>query len=151
MTFDPRVHPHRRSNPLTGEFVLVSPHRGDRPWLGRQEAPDVELRPGYDPDCYLCPGNARASGVVNPDFKGVFVFDNDFPAVRAQAPAPADRDVLYQVEAVRGACRVVCFSPDHGATLPELPVEALSLGGARRRRFSPGPTPMFRCLKTRAR
>lgn len=120
MKFDAREHPHRRFNPLTGDHVLVSPHRGDRPWLGRREAPDVAAHPAYDPGCHLCPGNQRAAGPVNPPYTGVFVFDNDFPALRAEAPTAADEDALFRTEPAHGACRVVCFSPHHGATLPEL-------------------------------
>jgi UDPglucose--hexose-1-phosphate uridylyltransferase len=133
MTFDSREHPHRRFNPLTGDFVLVSPHRAKRPWLGRQEAPDIDVRQAFDPTCYLCPGNQRATGVVNPRYLGAFAFDNDFPALRAEAPETTAADALLRAETARGVCRVVCYSPHHGATLPEL--------------F----TLMFRCSRTRAR
>jgi UDPglucose--hexose-1-phosphate uridylyltransferase len=120
MTFDSREHPHRRFNPLTGDFVLVSPHRAKRPWLGRQEAPDIDVRQAFDPTCYLCPGNQRATGVVNPRYLGAFAFDNDFPALRAEAPETTAADALLRAETARGVCRVVCYSPHHGATLPEL-------------------------------
>lgn len=126
MSFDPEAHPHRRFNPLTGGWVLVSPHRARRPWLGQEEAPDLGARPAYDPQCYLCPGNRRAEGGVNPAYKGVFVFDNDYTALQAIAPAPETDDPLLIAEAARGACRVVCFSPDHGATLPELSTDAIA-------------------------
>jgi UDPglucose--hexose-1-phosphate uridylyltransferase len=126
MKFDPEAHPHRRFNPLTGGWVLVSPHRARRPWLGQEDAPDLAARPSYDPGCYLCPGNKRAEGAVNPPYPGVFVFDNDFAALHAETPALEANDRLLKSEAARGACRVVCFSPDHGATLPELSPDAIA-------------------------
>src|SRR4051812_5137078 len=84
--------PHRRLNPLIGEWVLVSPSRSLRPWLGRQEATPAVPRPAYDPACYLCPGNTRANGARNDHYTGTFVFDNDFPAFQSQAPA--EREAL---------------------------------------------------------
>jgi len=125
VVFSALEHPHRRYNPLTGEYVLVSPHRALRPWLGKQETALVEKRPQYDPACYLCPGNTRAGGVVNPSYIGTYVFTNDFSALLADTPdAPEAEHPLLQVRSARGACRVVCFSPRHDLTLPELsPVE----------------------------
>ena len=125
MVFSALEHPHRRYNPLTGEYVLVSPHRALRPWLGKQETASVEKRPQYDPACYLCPGNTRAGGVINPSYIGTYVFTNDFSALLADTPdAPGAEHPLLQVRSARGACRVVCFSPRHDLTLPELsPVE----------------------------
>ncbi len=115
---------HRRKNPLTGKWVLVSPHRSQRPWLGQTDAVADEARLGYDPDCYLCSGNTRANGVVNPAYSSTHVFDNDFPALApALAPVSAgdpDPDPLFRLEPVSGQCRVICFSPDHSKTLPEL-------------------------------
>jgi len=117
--------PHRRYNPLTGEYVLVSPHRARRPWLGQVEKTPPENLPAYDPGCYLCPGNPRAGGVSNPPYTGTFVFDNDFPALlEASQPAgvadePLERR-LFMAEPVSGICRVVCFSPRHDLTLPEM-------------------------------
>lgn len=124
--FDPTGHPHRRSDPLSGRHVLVSPHRAQRPWLGQQDAPDNADLPQYDPECYLCPRNNRIGGVVNPDYSGVHVFDNDFPALLADTPAPpAVPDQLFEIASARGASRVICFSPDHNATLPRLSPEAM--------------------------
>lgn len=118
--------PHRRRNPLTGEWVLVSPHRTQRPWLGRQEAAGGARRPAHDPACYLCPGSTRANGAKNPAYTGAHVFTNDFAALNADAPAPAPAShPLLRGEPARGACRVICFSPRHDLTLPEMPVEAI--------------------------
>ncbi len=114
--------PHRRLNPLTGEYVLVSPHRLQRPWQGKTEA-TATARPAYDPTCYLCPGNARAGGVKNPDYTGVFVFENDFAALtRDPAPGGLNEAGLLVAEPESGICRVVCFSPRHDLTLAEMPV-----------------------------
>ncbi len=125
MIFDPAEHPHRRYNPLRDEWILVSPHRGKRPWQGQEDAPDVELRAAYDPDCYLCAGNARVTGEVNPDYAGTFVFANDFAALLPDAPAPTDSNLLFRAEGARGLSRVICFSPDHGKTLPQLPLSQI--------------------------
>lgn len=119
MMFEPLLHPHRRLNPLTGRHVLVSPQRSTRPWLGGREAPDLAAAPSYDPSCYLCPGNARAGGLVNPPYTDVFVFDNDFSALLAETPAPDSGDRVFHATPARGKCRVVCFSPDHALTLAE--------------------------------
>ncbi|HHX43060.1 MAG TPA: UDP-glucose--hexose-1-phosphate uridylyltransferase [Chloroflexi bacterium] len=121
-------HPHRRYNPLTKQWILVSPHRTKRPWLGQVETAPVERRPTYDPMCYLCPGNERAGGVRNPPYRGTFVFDNDFAALLPGVPAGEYRhgDLLW-ARAEPGLCRVVCFSPDHSLTLA-----AMEIGDVRR-------------------
>jgi UDPglucose--hexose-1-phosphate uridylyltransferase len=118
--------PHRRKNLLTGEWVLVSPHRGRRPWLGQVEKILPENLPAFDPECTLCPGNTRSSGLVNASYTSTFVFDNDFAAL---LPPQAGQKInettrgLFQAKADAGVCRVICFSPRHDLTLPELPLE----------------------------
>ncbi len=120
---------HRRYNPLTREWILVSPHRMERPWLGQVEAVPAEARPAYDPDCYLCPGNVRASSERNPDYQETLVFDNDFSALlpRAEGVSQAARmqSTLLVHHPERGLCRVVCFSPRHDLSLAELPQEQI--------------------------
>jgi UDPglucose--hexose-1-phosphate uridylyltransferase len=120
---DLQKHTHRRFNPLTGEWVLVSPHRNKRPWQGQTDDPAPSERPGYDANCYLCPGNTRASGQQNPDYQDVFVFTNDFSALLPETPQDATGDELFQAQTEQGICRVVCFSPDHSLTLAQLPQE----------------------------
>ncbi len=120
-------HPHRRFNPLKQEWVLVSPHRNKRPWQGRSEDRADSKKPTYDPACYLCPGNTRANGVVNPEYKGPFVFPNDFPALLEDTPGAQDDQShpLLRAEPVRGTARVICFSERHDLTLPEMPEDGL--------------------------
>ena len=115
-------HPHRRHNPLTGEWVLVSPQRALRPWQGQVEKLPTEERPRYDPTCYLCPGNTRAGGVHNPAYDSTFVFDNDFSAILPDTPVSLEHRGLLRLESVPGTCRVICFSPRHDLTLPEMAV-----------------------------
>lgn len=126
MDFSISDHPHRRYNLLTGEWVLVSPHRTKRPWQGKQETPSLNSRPQYDPKCYLCPGNERAAGARNPAYTSTFVFTNDFAALLPDTPpAPDLGDSLLRVGAARGTSRVICFSPRHDLTLPEMAVSEI--------------------------
>src|SRR5215469_6294691 len=98
--FDWNQDPHRRFNPLTREWVLVSPHRTARPWQGQVEKQQQESQPRYDPNCYLCPGNERVGGVRNPSYQSTFVFDNDFAALKPDVTAGRfEKDGLLRAEA----------------------------------------------------
>ncbi|MDY0907675.1 UDP-glucose--hexose-1-phosphate uridylyltransferase [Pedobacter sp. CFBP9032] len=126
-TFDLDSNPHRRLNILTGEWVLVSPHRTKRPWQGKVEDLPADNRPEYDPKCYLCPGNDRADGDVNPDYKESFVFKNDFSALLEDTPASSLNDEgLLVAKNERGICKVISFSPKHNLTLPELSINEIT-------------------------
>lgn len=125
MQFDPTEHPHRRRNLLTGEWILVSPHRTKRPWQGQTESPPPEELPRHDPSCYLCPGNERAGDKTNPDYAHTFVFTNDFAALLPDTPpgeidAGAGDSRFFQAQAETGTCRVICFSPRHDLTLARM-------------------------------
>jgi len=113
--------PHRRFNPLIGEWILVSPHRTQRPWQGQIEDSQKEKQPEYDPTCYLCPGNERAGDAINPDYQNTFVFTNDFAALLPDTPEnKQNENDLFVAESERGICRVVCFSPRHDLTLAKM-------------------------------
>jgi UDPglucose--hexose-1-phosphate uridylyltransferase len=118
--------PHRRLNPLTGEWVLVSPHRTERPWQGQVESAPAAATVAYDHACYLCPGNERAGGATNPPYTGTFVFDNDFAALKPDTPAGEFHEKgLLVASAEAGRCRVVCFSPRHDLTMARMSVPEL--------------------------
>ena len=114
---------HRRRNPLTGEWVLVSPHRSLRPWQGQRENTDQRERPPYDSGCYLCPGNRRAGGAVNPGYTDPWVFTNDFPALLPDGAGCGGEQggALFRAQAVSGTSRVICYSPRHDLTMATLP------------------------------
>lgn len=115
------TYPHRRKNILTGEWVLVSPQRTNRPWQGEVSTTEEIIRPKYDPNCYLCPGNKRANGEINPDYKNSFAFTNDFSSLLENIPLDAynANDLLVTKNEI-GICRVVNFSPRHDLTLAEM-------------------------------
>ncbi|MFD1874001.1 UDP-glucose--hexose-1-phosphate uridylyltransferase [Hymenobacter bucti] len=124
--FDFTEQPHRRHNPLLDEWVLVSPHRAKRPWQGAQEKTATAAPPAYDPTCYLCAGNTRTSGIVNPKYDHQYVFDNDFAALLPEGETGTyEEGGLLRAEAETGHCRVICFSPRHDLTLPELPISEI--------------------------
>ena len=116
--------PHRRYDPLRGRWVLVSPHRTQRPWQGEVSRTDVPAALHYDPECYLCPGNTRAGGKTNPPYTSVFSFTNDYAALMPDAPAmvQASGSELLRAESERGICKVLCFHPDHSLTLAAMEV-----------------------------
>lgn len=111
---------HSRLNALTGEWVLVSPQRLQRPWQGQVEVVDQASLPDYDPDCYLCPGNARANGKANPDYLGAYSFDNDFAALTESSAANAETHALLQSRPEAGCCRVICYTDRHDLRLANM-------------------------------
>lgn len=113
-------HSHERYNPLTGEWVLVSPHRTKRPWLGQSENSSIGELPSYESDCYLCPGNYRIRGTQNPEYASTYVFQNDFAALQATKELASSSNGLFQAKAVHGICKVICFSPNHSLTMAEM-------------------------------
>ncbi|RYX89622.1 galactose-1-phosphate uridylyltransferase, partial [bacterium] len=122
--FDLSEHPHNRKNILTGEWILVSPHRSKRPWQGKVETLNNTQRPHYDESCYLCPGNKRSDGIEsNPDYKSTYIFDNDFSALKMDVPeGEVNKNDLLVAKSESGKCKVICFSPRHDLTLPEMSV-----------------------------
>ena len=122
--------PHRRLNVLTDEWVLVSPHRTERPWQGETAQAKTDAAPAYDPSCYLCPGNARAGGVRNPAYSSTFVFENDFAALKPDTVRDCidlENKGLLVAEGEPGICRVICFSPRHDLTLATIAPEEIEV------------------------
>ena len=113
---------HRRLNILTGEWVLVSPHRAKRPWQGQNEVIPTKEKIKYGPDCYLCPGNTRINGAKNPNYKDVYIFQNDFAALQEDTEPFSLKNKLLQAESESGICKVVCFSPDHSKSLADMSI-----------------------------
>ena len=124
--FNLKEHSHTRLNILTGDWILVSPHRMKRPWQGKVEDLPKDKRPEYDPKCYLCPGNKRSDGSVNPDYKDPFVFTNDFSALLPDTPmGEVNEENLLVASSESGICKVICFSPRHDLTLPQMGVDEI--------------------------
>lgn len=123
MISDLQNNSHRRFNILTGEWILVSPHRSKRPWQGHEEESIEKDRLTYDKDCYLCAGNKRINGIVNPNYKDVFVFENDFSALQYDSKKFSYHEGLLKAENEKGICKVVCFSPDHSKSLAQMSVK----------------------------
>ncbi|WP_434036405.1 UDP-glucose--hexose-1-phosphate uridylyltransferase [Formosa sp. 4Alg 33] len=125
MKTDLQDYSHKRFNILTGEWVLVSPHRAKRPWQGQNEEISKEIRPSHDPTCYLCAGNTRINGEINPNYEDVFVFTNDFAALQNDSKSFQINDGLLQAQSETGICKVVCFSPDHSKSLADMSATAI--------------------------
>ncbi len=123
---DPFAGPHRRYDPLTDRWVLVSPDRTDRPWQGHVEDATQEQLPSHDPDCYLCPGNERAGGEQNPNYDVTFAFTNDFPSLRPDTTSDTwESTEILRAEGQPGTCRVLCFHPRHDLTLARMTTEQI--------------------------
>jgi UDPglucose--hexose-1-phosphate uridylyltransferase len=123
MEFNFEEHPHQRLNILTGDWILVSPHRTKRPWQGKVEAPANIQQPSYDEKCYLCPGNVRLDGTINPKYTAPYAFTNDFSSLLKDTPdGGLNANGLLQAKSEKGICRVICFSPRHDLTLPQMDV-----------------------------
>lgn len=121
LSFNQKQHPHRRYNPLLDEWLLVSPQRANRPWQGQTEKVTEDQLPAHDLNCYLCSGNVRANGEINPDYKGVFVFENDFGSLMKNEVEFSDKQsYFFSLKPERGINRVICFSENHNLTLPEM-------------------------------
>ena len=125
MTTDLQDYSHKRFNVLTGEWVLVSPHRAKRPWQGQEEAISKAKRPSYDETCYLCAGNKRINGEINPDYADVFVFTNDFAALQKDSAEFEVNNGLLKAQSEQGICKVICFSPDHSKSLAEMSTQEI--------------------------
>ncbi len=118
--------PHRRYNPLQDEWVLVSPHRSQRPWQGQTESISIDRQPTFDAQCYLCPGNKRANGEINPKYNSVYLFENDFPALLSDTSSATDQpSALFQQQNVTGCCQVICYTPDHSKSMPDLSINEM--------------------------
>lgn len=127
MAFVLENDPHRRLNILTGEWVLVSPHRNKRPWQGKVEKPSDTEKLAYDEKCYLCPTNVRMDGTINPDYQGPYAFTNDFSSLLTNTPdGKLNVADLLQAESQKGICKVICFSPRHDLTLPQMSTENIA-------------------------
>ncbi|HEY8314964.1 MAG TPA: UDP-glucose--hexose-1-phosphate uridylyltransferase [Candidatus Baltobacteraceae bacterium] len=122
---DWRAWPHRRRNPLTGDWVLVSPQRTQRPWQGEIESNAAVNVSHYDPACYLCPGNERANGTRNPQYRDAFVFTNDYPALVPRATTAHAEHPLLDARSESGTCRVICFTPRHDLSIATMGIEAI--------------------------
>ncbi len=116
----------RRYNALSGDWVILSPERVNRPWSGAREEAGAPVANRWESDCYLCPRNRRARGTVNPDYRGTYIFDNDFPALDDESIAVSGADPLFRFESISGRCRVLCFSERHDTTLAALSIAELT-------------------------
>jgi UDPglucose--hexose-1-phosphate uridylyltransferase len=125
MNSDLQNYSHKRFNILTGEWALVSPHRAKRPWQGQEEEQTSAKRPSHDENCYLCAGNMKANGEINPNYKDVYVFTNDFPALQKDSKSFLIQDGLLQAQGEQGICKVICFSPDHSKSLADMSTDAI--------------------------